>query len=146
MFKHTRKSLAGLTAVAALAGSLGANAAAPAVADASPACTQWSMPSTFTIQQTNRWTIYSTKKRSSTSWAVSGYTKGANMRGTMKLSRFDVSGTNAQVRFTITWTNGTGGVYAGTIDDDGFLSGLSTDRFNKRSKASFRFQDTIDCA
>lgn len=42
------------------------------------------------------------------------------------------------VRCVISWSNGSGGVYTGTIDGDGFVSGTTVDRFKPTSHASWR--------
>jgi hypothetical protein len=49
------------------------------------------------------------------------------------------------VRFTITWRNGSAGIYTGTIDDDGFMTGRSRDKLSGAT-ASFDFAPTIECA
>ena len=151
MFKLTRRTLAGLTAVAALAAGIGTAATTPEAAEAAPVCKQWKFPKSFTISQTNGWDILSSTRTATWTWKVYGTAdpdRDEWSRGTMKVSRFDTSGSYgvyAKVRFTIVWANGTGGVYTAYIDDDGFLSGNATDRFNSRSKARFHFEDTIPC-
>jgi hypothetical protein len=150
MIKLTRRTLAGVTAVAAMAVGIGAQAATPPVADAAPACSQWRLPAQFSIYQGNGWQLW-TARRSTAGFTRDVYAAPpgasiATMYGTMKFSRFDVSGINAQVRFTISWTNGSAGVYTGTIDDDGFLTGTTRDRFNPTSTARFHFLETMNCA
>ena len=150
MFKLTRRNLAGLTAVAALAVGFGSAAARPPVAAAAAACAQWKLPARFTVSQGNGWRFY-TASYSTSGWTRTVYAVppgyvGATMYGTMKFSQFDVSGINPQVRFTVTWSNGSGGVYAGTIDRDGFLTGRTTDRFNPWVSTTFNFWETMNCA
>jgi hypothetical protein len=149
MFIRTRRTLAGLTAVAALAGAVGTQAVTAPVAAAAPACKQWKIPKYFYMDHTNGWHVETGPRRANNTYKAYGMAPGNDeytLFGTMKLSRFDISGHNAQVRFTITWNNGSGGVYTGTIDDDGFLTGNSVDKFNPRSKAGWNYTETIDCA
>jgi hypothetical protein len=41
------------------------------------------------------------------------------------------------VQFIITWYDETAGVYTGSIDSDGFVSGIARDRFSAGSKATW---------
>jgi hypothetical protein len=171
MFKLTRRTLAGLTAVAALAGGVGAGAATAPAADAfigiggasgpippgafqqppggqhAPVCRKWVIPDYFEINHSNGWvvsTAYRVEKYKF--WVHGSHHSGASSGGTLKLTRFDTSGRNAQVRFTITWRHGAAGVYTGTIDGDGFLTGTTRDKRNPGSTARFEFHETVDCA
>jgi hypothetical protein len=50
------------------------------------------------------------------------------------------------VRFTITWRNGSSGIYTGTVDQDGFLSGQTHDRWHPESKADWHMRQVVSCA
>jgi hypothetical protein len=122
----------------------GANAGAPPVG-APGVCKKWEIPDEFSLTQSNDWSVTTAYRRSTYSWVVVGNGPGPRMFGTLKLTRFDRSGRNAQVRFTITWRSNSAGIYTGTIDDDGFLTGNTRDKKNPTSRAKFEFAETIDC-
>jgi hypothetical protein len=140
MFKINRRIVAGLVASAALAGA----AAGPQGASAAGQC-YWKAPSQMRIVQSNGWLVVTRAKTAKNTWTVKGMSRGGSMYGTLKLTRFDVSGYRPRVRFTVTWPNGSGGVYAGTIDQDGFVTGVSSDKFNPGSTADFHLEQTVDC-
>lgn len=50
------------------------------------------------------------------------------------------------MKFTISWTNGHAGVYNGTIDRDGFVSGTTYDRYDAANRSGFHLGDALDCA
>jgi hypothetical protein len=54
--------------------------------------------------------------------------------------------TGNAVHFTVTWNNGTAGVYDGTIDADGFVSGTTHDRWNPRSRADWHLAGRAKCS
>jgi hypothetical protein len=149
MFIRTRRTLAGLTAVAAFAGAVGTQAATAPIASAAPVCKQWQIPKYFKIDQSNGWHIETGARRSGFTYKAYGYAPGSDelsMVGKMKLNRFDVRGSNARVEFTIAWSNGSGGDYSGKINDRGFLKGYTFDQFNEGSSARWNYTSTIDCA
>jgi hypothetical protein len=135
-------------------GGLGAGGASPSVAAAATGC-QWQIPDYINIDQSNGWTL-GAGPRAGFKYSAAAWHTGQNqyedrMTGTLKLTRFDTSGSRPQVRFTVTWTDSNyrttgGGVYNGTIDSDGFVSGTTYDKFHPSSRARFHFNDTIDCA
>jgi hypothetical protein len=145
MFKFKR-SVAGLIAAAVVAG-LGAGGATTQVADAATPCT-WRVPDYIGINQSNGWHVYTGYREADFKYRAYAYGAGDSdrLRGTLKLTRFDTSGTVPQVEFTITWDNGSGGVYSGTIDRYGFVSGTTVDRWHRTSRAWFSFDQTMDCA
>ena len=71
------------------------------------------------------------------------------MFGKMRLTRFDVApgryGERPIVEFTITHSNGSAGVYTGTISRRGFIMGTTADEFNPDSTARFWVLDPVDC-
>jgi hypothetical protein len=144
MFKRTRRTLAGLTAVAAIAGGIGTGAATAEAAT----CAQWGIPAYFVIHHGNGWEVETTGAYGSANpyaWWVHGQWGGRlSMTGQMRLLRFDTSGRNAQVEFTLTWNNGSAGTYRGIIDDYGYLSGTSTDRWTG-AQTTWHLEDTIRC-
>ncbi len=142
MFRFKR-SIAGLIAAAVVAG-LGAGSATTQVADAATSCS-WQVPDSIRINQTNGWYVITDYRQAGFKYRAYAYGKHAHLVGTLKLTRFDTSGTSPQVEFTITWDNGSGGVYSGTIDGHGFVSGTTRDRWNPSSVAGFNFVQTMDC-
>jgi hypothetical protein len=149
MFIRTRRTLAGLTAVAALGSALATQAATAPIASAAPVCKTWKIPQYFNIDQSNGWHIETGARRAGFTYTAYAMPPGSDeytMSGKMKLNRFDTRGKNAKVEFTITWSNGSGGDYTGKISDKGFLKGLSVDQFNEGSSARWNYTDTIDCA
>jgi hypothetical protein len=144
MFKFKR-SIAGLIAAAALVAGLGAGGATTQVADAATSCS-WQVPDYIRINQTNGWYIVTDHRQAGFKYRAGAFHSGGMaLYGTLNLTRFDTSGTSPHVEFTITWDNGSAGVYDGTIDGRGFVSGTSRDRWNPNSAAGFNFADTIDC-
>jgi len=147
MFTLTRRTLTGLAAVAALA-IIGAAATAPERADAAPVC-RWQMPEDFEIKQSNGWKVTTRYQTSPLTWAVfmrppNNNDVSALVRGTMKLTAF-ANGPTSALRFTITWKNGSAGIYTGTIDNDGFVTGTTRDKFTPRSQAGLYFLEPFDC-
>jgi hypothetical protein len=145
MFK---RSIAGLAvAGAALAAGFGTGAATPQVAQA--ASCQWQIPADMRITQSDGWRLHNlSSKRAGFKWyMLATNPEGPHaLDGTLKLTRFDRTGSRPQVRFTVSWTNGHAGVYSGTIDSDGFVTGKTYDRFDTRNKARFHFDEAVDCA
>ena len=117
-----------------------------AVVGRSAAC-QWKLPGTTNISQRNGYSAVFTYNRTRGAW-VAKY--GTHNNFTISSEVEFTSVTPRLVRFIITWTDersglytGTG-IYTGTIDRDGFVTGTTRDRFNSRSKASWYM--TAPCA
>lgn len=146
MFPSHRTIAALALATTTLAGGLG-SAAAPQEAQA--AGCQWQIPSQIRLTQSDGWKAYNTSGQGSGyRWRMWATREGGPhaLAGTLKLTRFDRTGSKPQVRFTITWGNGHAGVYSGRIDRDGFVSGSMYDRFDSRNRARFHFDEVVDCA
>jgi hypothetical protein len=144
MFTITRRHIAALTAVVAMAA--GASAVKAPTADAAPRCAQWRLPASFSVYQSNGWKVTPYTYSGWTRKVFAGAPNTTAQLGTMTFSRFDVSGINPQVRFTVVLDNGTAGVYSGTIDEDGFLSGQTWNRFAPWYTARFYVLGTMECA
>lgn len=122
-------------AIALLAGS--------SVAGTSPAaaagCSSWKLPTKTTLIQSNGYRVnlvYATDRQ----WH-------ATASGGLRSNEIVYSSSGPRsVRYVITWTNGSGGVYTGTIDNDGFVSGQTVDRFKPTSRASWRMTNLARCA
>ena len=145
MFTLNRRTVAGLAAFAALAGAAAPQAAAPQAAEAAAYCDNWALPSQLDIRQGNGWRViaYSPKKFKYT--AVAQDARGTiRMRGTVRLTRFDTSGSRPQVRFIATWNTGGVGTYTGRIDADGLMTGKTADKFG-RNATTWHNADTLDC-
>ena len=141
MFKSIR-SIAGIAAVAAVAGVAAVGGAAPQSAEA--ARCYWQIPSSFEIKHDNGWTVVTRSKAGKFKWNIDAH-NGYNLSGKMKLTRFDVSGTKPKVVFTVSLSNGSAGVYTGTINKRGFIKGTTTDEFSG-AMASFWVPEPVDCA
>jgi hypothetical protein len=132
-----RKPLIALAAIAAL----GTTAAAPAGASAAAApCKQWNIANNY-IKQANGWYVQVPQVGASldgtaVQYAPNGYATGGEVQGAVTGNSF---------RFTTVWDNDTAGVYTGTIDRDGFVTGTAVDRFNPRSRTTFRALRRAKC-
>jgi hypothetical protein len=147
MFKPTR-TIAGLIAVTAVAGTV---AAMPAAADAA-ACRQYEIPSSFEIEHGHGWTVKTSRKSGKFKWQVSAWPdpRVYTEFGTMKLTRFDTSpgnkGERPKVEFTVTLSNGSAGVYTGKINRNNFITGITRDEFHPGERADFWVPEAVDCA
>ncbi len=56
------------------------------------------------------------------------------------------SSTRNNVSFTIAWDNGSGGIYTGSVDENGFVSGKTHDRWHPASTADWHFESVASCA
>jgi hypothetical protein len=113
-----RKILTTLLAAAALTA-----AAQPAATQA--ACSNWQPDTDNAIYQGNGWAMdfdYTNGR-----WYATGVFPGEP--GVISGDVLFSSWTADLVRFTITWSNGSGGIYSGTIDTNGFVSGIAEDRW-----------------
>jgi uncharacterized protein YceK len=134
---HTmRKLMTIIVATAALAGSATVLSATAQPAAAQPMC---QLPTDITIHHSNGWTVYV--------WVRDGfrYVQGVHGRTYMNgRIRYD-SVRRDLVKFVITWNNGSAGVYTGTIDANGFVSGTTVDRWHPQSRAHWRLQQLASC-
>ena len=137
MFKPIRS----IAAVAAVAGVAAVGAAAPQTAEA--AGCYWQIPSSFEIGHDNGWTVETRRKAGKFKWNVIAH-NGYQLTGKMKLTRFDVSGTKPKVEFTVSLSNGSAGVYTGTINKRGFIKGTTTDEFSG-AMTYFWVTEPVDC-
>lgn len=131
-----RKLMTIIAATAAFAGSAGALSAGAQPAAAQPVC---QLPTDFTIYQSNGWTVGV--------WVQDGlrYVEAMGAHAWMYgRIRFD-SVRRDLVKFVITWENGSGGIYTGTIDANGFVSGTAVDRWNPQSRAYWHMQQVASC-
>ena len=120
-------------AVALLAGS---SIAGPPAAEAA-GCSSYRLPTKTTLIQGNGYRVnlvYGTDRR----WRATA----SGLRSSEIV--YSSSGPRS-VRYVITWTNGSAGVYTGTIDADGFVSGTTVDRFKPTSRASWRMTNLARC-
>ena len=142
MFKPIR-TIASIAAVSAVAAAGGA---APSSAEAAGRC-YWQIPSSFVIKQDNGWTVATRSKAGKYKWNISAYgnPREYTLFGKMRLTRFDVSGVKPKVEFTVSLSNGSTGVYTGTINKRGFIKGTSVDEFNPESTAYFWVPEPVDC-
>jgi hypothetical protein len=154
MFKPLRT----VAAVAAVAGVAAVGGAAPSSADAAVAPSAhaaarcyYEIPSSFVIKHSNGWTVATRSKAGRVKWNISAWygSRQSTLFGTMRLTRFDVApGRNGErpiVEFTVTLSNGSAGVYTGTISRRGFIIGNTADEFHPDSTARFWVLDPVDC-
>ena len=150
MFKRIR-TIAGLAAVTAVAGTAVAGVASPPTAEAA-SCRQYAIPSSFKIEHDNDWTVKTRAKSGKFKWQVTAWNNAVDytLYGTMRLSRFDTSpgrnGERPEVEFTIALSNGSTGVYTGKINRRNFIIGQTTDEFHRGSTADFWVTEPVDCA
>jgi len=135
--EHTmRKSITTILTSATMAAALLAGSSTAAQA---ATCSSWKMPSKTTLIQSNGYKVnlvYATDRQ----WHA---TASGGLRSNEIV--FSSSGPRS-VRYVITWTNGSGGVYTGSIDNDGFVSGTTVDRFKPTSRAYWRMTNLARCA
>jgi hypothetical protein len=136
-----RKSITTFLSAAAVSATLIAGAAAsPAQA---AGCSKWQLPSNPRIVQDNNHTVNMTWVRDGGYYKAKQYNR-RDLRTVSTEVEFR-SVTPRLVKFIITWINDTAGVYTGTIDSDGFVSGTTRDRFNSPSKASWYMSMRARC-
>lgn len=140
------KSIRTIAGIAAVAGVAAVGGAAPQSAEAAARC-YWEIPPSFEIKQDNGWTVKTRSKAGKFKWNISAYPdpREYTQFGKMRLTRFDVSGNKPKVEFTVTLSNGSAGVYTGTINKRGFIKGTTTDEFNSGSTAYFWVLEPVDC-
>jgi hypothetical protein len=149
--RHLIASLAVTLAIGAVL--LGSTAGTAGAATSSSAmCAHWKIPTEFDLVQGNGWEVYTSHSYlGNYKWTVYGTHanrgwSSIEMQGTMYLTRFDVSGVKPLVEFTIVWDNRSAGVYIGTIDRHGFLTGWSEDRYHSNVSTDFHNTALIGCA
>ena len=128
-----RKILTVLVATAAL----GAVASQPAAA--ATTCTLAPPTSYIVFKQSNGWTtVLPVQVGNSISGGAATYF-GTWDRDT-RVYGGDAQGVivGRQFRITAYWDNGSAGIYTGTVDRDGFVTGVARDRFNPGLSATFR--------
>jgi hypothetical protein len=129
-----------LTLATSLLGAL-LLAASPGWANAKPNCYQLNMYYPIALTQSNNWgvTLRSpTRAASCTPWDTCA---GQYMEGNVTID----SMTPDNVKFTITWDNGSAGIYTGAIDDDSFVKGTTQDKWHPNSKADWHFDNVMSC-
>ena len=139
-----RKTLTSLLAVGALAAAgLSASAAVPSNAHAAT-CAQWRVPSTMEMPQSNGWTLRMSYSFSQGAWHAAAFPRDGY--AIHHRSVHFTSWSSNLVAFNIVWTNGSEGVYTGTIRSDGYVSGTSVDRWNRYNRASWSMIGRTSCA
>jgi hypothetical protein len=123
-----------LIATLAVALSAAGLSAAPSQA-AAAGCSKWLLPTSTQIRQSNGYTI--TLAYSNGRWYVPG-NAGAEVTWTSKRP--------SALQFIITWPNGAGGVYTGSIDPYGFISGTTVDRWKPSSRAYWKMSKVARCS
>jgi len=131
--------LAAATATVMLAA--GSSAVSPSSAEA--ATCKWKMPSSARIVQGNNHSVALTYNRASGFWSAKAYNRGKLATTSTEVAF--TSFTPRLVKFIITWIDDTAGVYTGAIDSDGFVTGMSRDRFNPSSKTSWYMSGRARC-
>jgi hypothetical protein len=101
------------------------------------------MPSSARIVQGNNHSVSLTYSRASGYWSARAYNQGKLVTTSTEVAF--TSFTPRLVKFIVTWINDSAGVYTGTIDNDGFVTGISRDRFNPSSKTSWYMTTRARC-
>ena len=103
-------------------------------ADAQAAC-QWRfrLPLSLSLVQSNATRVDITN--TGTYLKATAYNSRGHFYGSVQWWR---SIPQPQVKFVINWRDGTSGVYTGTIQSNGYLSGFTYDATNPLSRASWR--------
>lgn len=138
------RKLTSLIAAAGIAAALAAGSSAVAPSSAEARACSWQMPSTATIVQGNNHRAYLKYDRGSRIWKAKAYSNGEHRTSSSEVAFR--SFTPRLVKFIITWYDETGGIYTGTIDSDGFVSGTTRDRWNPSSKTSWYMTQRARCA
>jgi hypothetical protein len=131
-----RKILAALLTTAAL------TAAAAQASPAQAACSNWQPDTSDAIYQDNGWNM-ALEYGADGYWRAYAMNPGSDgMLGEVTFSRWSAN----DIRFTITWRNGSAGRYAGHIDSSGFIGGIARDVHNTRAWTKWRMRDIAHCA
>jgi hypothetical protein len=136
-----RKLVTIVAVVAISAASAGTLATGAPPAAAQPSC---QLPTNTTIYQSNGWNVWLHVENGY--WRAEAYVPYSHPVQAMpaRSIRFD-SVTRDFVKFVITWDNGSGGVYTGSIDANGFVSGTTADRWDPNSTASWHMREPAAC-
>lgn len=125
-----------IAAVAVAGTGLITGVAAPSHAQAAGPCKVYKLPSSTLIKQNNGHSFV--LQFANGYWSVAS-DRYADVSLPARLS------TPRSFKFTITWRNGAGGVYSGSVDRDGFVSGTTYDRWNSSSRASWNMRKVATC-
>lgn len=133
-----------LTALLALAAAEANAIATPSTAQA--ACAHWRLPRTasgyYGITQSNRWHVnVRFSNHSALAYPPSSGGFDIVWRGQLSVSSFSAD----LVKLIISWQNGAGGIYTGAIDGNGFISGVTVDRFHPTSRATWHMLQHAVC-
>ena len=137
------RKIATLLAAATVTVMLVAGSSAVSPSSAQAAACKWGMPSFARIVQGNNHSVNLTYNRTTGAWKAQAYNK-TNYAGSSTEVAF-TSFTPRLVKFIITWINDTAGIYTGTIDRDGFVTGTTRDRFHPSQKTSFHMSTRARC-
>lgn len=137
------RKIATLLAAAIATVTLVAGASAVSPSSAHAAACKWGMPSYARIVQGNNHSVDLTYNRSTGAWKAKAYSKGKQTTTSTEVAF--TSFTPRLVKFIITWINDTAGIYTGTIDRDGFVTGTTRDRFHPSQKTSFYMSNRARC-
>jgi hypothetical protein len=96
----------------------------------------------FSIRQANGYILHLEYRRNR--WVAYSYDRNYNTHS-VGYARF-ASITPELVKFTITWGNGSSGIYTGSADDDGYVSGTARDRWNRNSRTRWHMPMPAECA
>ena len=137
------RKIATLLAAATVTVMLVAGSSAVSPSSAQAAACKWGMPSFARIVQGNNHSVNLTYNRTTSAWKAQAYnkTKYAGSSTEVAFTSF----TPRLVKFIITWINDTAGIYTGTIDSDGFVTGTTRDRFHPSQKTSFHMSTRARC-
>jgi hypothetical protein len=138
-----RKSITAALSTALLAGALLAGSPVAGPASAQAAGCKWGMPSQATIKQGNNHQVKLTYDRANGYWKARAFSNGEHKTSSSEVAF--TSFTPRLVKFIITWYDDTAGVYTATIDSDGFVSGVTRDRFNPSSKTDWHMTTRARC-
>jgi hypothetical protein len=146
-----RKVITSLMAAAALAVpvSVASSAASPSTAHAALAgCAQWSIPAHTRLLQ-GKDTIVSIEFVKGNWWAISrplNHSDGpSDGRWLSAIGPTFPRVKDGTLSFTINWNKGRSGVYTGTIGSDGRVSGVTVDRYDRKSRAYWTMDGRAKC-
>lgn len=138
-----RKSITTLLSAALLALALLAAGSPAGPASAQASGCKWQMPTRATIVQGNNHRITLSYSAGDGYYKARSYSAGKLRTASSEVAF--TSFTPRLVRFIITWYDDTAGIYTGSIDRDGFVTGVTRDRFNPSSKASWNMTTRARC-
>jgi hypothetical protein len=115
--------------------------AQPAIAMAAPGCGQLNMYYPILFFQSNNWGATLESPTRAHACTDPRDTCQDFMYGNVDM----VSTASDNVKFIITWDNGSAGIYTGAIDTDGFVKGTTQDKWHPSSKADWHFENVMSC-